>query len=165
MTACGADEDNGLCYSIDYTLGATSNIPFVYCQDTDERPPGCQMEIHYWAGSAGYCQSLPVIYEGQPYLVKLTYDYSLSEMPGQDIEIYGRVRGADDQDVILPSQSFSPVGETVWAIRTNEPNPDLHVCVGIRSPWASFGPDSKFWFQEFAIYALPLDYEGAVIDY
>lgn len=162
MTICGVDEDNALCYSIDYELGSTNNIPFVYCQEQHE---GCQFEIHYWAGSAGYCQMLPVVYPDQPYLVKVSYTWDLSEAPGQGIEVYGRVRTSDYQDVILPSQSLSPNGETVWAISTNDTQAAMHICVGFRTPWASFGPHSKVTMSGFGVYALPLDFGGSVIRY
>jgi hypothetical protein len=159
MTVCGADPTHALCYQPTYALASSGVIPFTYCKDG-----GCKMEIHWWNGTAGYCQVLPVVYSGQPYLVKLTYDYALNRVASDHIEVTARVLSGGEY-VDLPGQPLSPTGDTVWAVKPVASQPDLRICAEIHVPWPVFGGESSVTWQGFAIYALPSTYAGAVIEY
>lgn len=160
MTVCGSGGAIAACYQPTYTLGSVGVIPFTYCTPGRD---SCRMEVHWWDGVAGYCQSVDTTYSRQPYLVQVVYDYRLVG-GGLDGLMFGAFVEAAAGRVDLPKQAVNSGREALWAVRSVSDYPELRVCAYIYAPWAVYSEGWIDWFN-FQVIALPAGYDGAVIEY
>lgn len=161
MTVCGSSTQYGQCYEPVYEMGSVGAIPFTYCTPGRD---ACRMEIHWWDGVAGYCQSVDTTYSRQPYLIKVTYDYRLVGGGLDGVMFAAYVVSRDGTRTDLPKQAVSSRREALWAVRSVSDYPDLRVCAYIYAPWAVYSEGWIDWIG-FEVIALPEGYAGAVIEY